>query len=358
MPNQHEVRWSQLKVGVLVILAIAALTALISLMSGSTGGLFTRRIVVHSYFDNASGLKPGAPVNLQGVTIGTVQKILIVPQRKLTPVEVIMKVGLKYKDGLHRDSLASLSTAGVLGDTFVDIDSSHATGPPLKNGDELATTQSPSIADLIKSSQGTVQQVNLILAKVNALADTLGTTKGTAGRLLNDPALYNNAVGTLKQAQDIITEINQGKGTLGKLIKDQTLYNHANETIARLQNIVEQVDAGQGTVGKLVKDPALYNNVNQTAQNANNLIAQINNGKGTLGLLAKDEAFRNKVNLTVANLQSILKRADEGQGTVGKLLHDPTLYNNSNRTIVEMRELLAAIRKNPKKYLVIRLRIF
>ena len=41
MPNQHEVRWSQLKVGVLVIVAIAALTILISLMSGSTGGLFS-----------------------------------------------------------------------------------------------------------------------------------------------------------------------------------------------------------------------------------------------------------------------------------------------------------------------------
>ncbi len=358
MPNQHEVRWSQLKVGVLVILAIAALTALISLMSGSTGGLFTRRIVVHSFFENAAGLKAGAPVNLQGVTIGTVQKILIVPQRKLTPVEVIMKVGLKYSDGLHKDSLASLSTAGVLGDTFVDIDSSHATGPPLKNGDELSTTETPSLSDVIKSSQSTIEQVNVILAKVNTLADTLGTTKGTAGKILNDPALYNEAVGTMKQAQTLITEINQGKGTLGKLIKDQTLYNNANETIARLQKIVDQIDAGQGTVGKLIKDPALYNNVNQTAQNANNLIGQINEGKGTLGMLTKDEAFRNKVNLTVGNLQSILKRADDGEGTVGKLLHDPTLYNNSNRTIVEMRELLAAIRKNPKKYLVIRLRIF
>jgi phospholipid/cholesterol/gamma-HCH transport system substrate-binding protein len=358
VPNQHEVRWSQLKVGVLVILAIAALTALISLMSGSTGGLFTRRIVVHSYFENASGLKPGAPVNLQGVTIGTVSKILIVPQRKLTPVEVIMKVGLKYEDGLHKDSLASLSTAGVLGDTFVDIDSSHATGSPLKNGDELSTTESPSLSDVIKSSQSTIEQVNVILGKVNTLADTLGTTKGSAGKFLNDPGLYNSAVGTLTQAQDMIKQVNQGKGTLGKLIKDQTLYDHANETVSRLQNIVDQIDAGKGTVGKLIKDDALYNNVNQTAQNANHLMTQINDGKGTLGMLAKDEAFRNKVSLTIANLQSILQGADEGKGTVGKFLHDPTLYNNSNRTIVELRDLLAAIRKNPKKYLVIRLRIF
>ncbi len=358
MPNQHEVRWSQLKVGVLVIVAIAALTALISLMSGSTGGLFTRRIVVHSYFENASGLKAGAPVNLQGVTIGSVSKILIVPKRKLTPVEVIMKIGLRYEDGLHKDSLASLSTAGVLGDTFVDIDSSHATGPALKNGDELSTTETPSLSDVIKSSQSTIEQVNVILAKVNTLADTLGTSKGSAGKFLNDPALYNNAVGTLTQAQDMIKQINQGRGTLGKLIADQTLYNHANEAVARLQSIMDQIDAGKGTVGKLVKDDALYNNVNQTAQKANTLMTQINDGKGTLGMLAKDEAFRNKVSLTIANLQSILKRADEGKGTVGKLLHDPTLYDNTTQTTVELRKLLLAIRQNPKKYLVIRLRIF
>lgn len=351
MPNQHEVRWSQLKVGVLVIVAITCITALISLMSGSTGGLFTRRIVVHSYFENASGLKPGAPVNLQGVTIGSVSKILIASKRKETPVAVVMKIGLKYHNDLHKDSTASLTTAGVLGDTFVDIDSTHATGPLLKSGDELPVKQSPSLSDVVKQGQSTIKQVNVILAKVNTLADSLNSSKGTVGKFLNDPALYNSATNTVKQAQQLITKINRGQGTLGMLVTDKSLYNRANDTIGRLQKIADEIDAGQGTVGKLIKDPALYNN-------ANNLIGGINSGKGTLGMLAKDEAFRNKVNLTVSNLQSILRRANEGQGTVGKLLHDPTLYNNSNRTIVEMRELLAAIRKNPKKYLVIRLRIF
>ncbi len=358
MPNQHEVRWSQLKVGVLVIVALAALTALISLMSGNTGGLFTRRIVVHSFFKNASGLKPGAPVNLQGVTIGSVKKILIVPDRKSTPVEVIMRLGLKYGADLRQDSTASLSTAGVLGDTFVDIDSSHATGPLLKNGSELPVATTPSLADVIRTSQGTIQQVNVILTKLNKITDALGSNKGTLGEFINDPKLYDRAAGTLAQAQDLISQVNHGKGTLGKLITDQTLYDRANQTILRLQNIADQIDAGKGTVGKLVKDDALYNNLNQTATKANTLMTQINQGKGTLGMLAKDEAFRNKLKLTIANLQSIVQRADEGQGTVGKLLHDPSLYNDSDKTIAEMRQLLLAIRQNPKKYLAIRLRIF
>ncbi|MGC1784945.1 MAG: MlaD family protein [Acidobacteriaceae bacterium] len=340
-----------MKVGVLVIVALAALTALIFLMSGTSGGLFTRQIVVHSFFKNASGLKAGAPVNLQGVTIGSVKRILIVPRRKQTPVEVVMKVGTRYKAALHTDSLASLATAGVLGDTFVDIDSTHATGPQLRNGDELLTKTSPSLADVINSSQTVIKQVNVILAKVNTMADALGNSKGSLGEFINNPALYNQAVGTLRQAQVLVKRINRGQGTLGKLVTDQTMYNNANATIAKLQNIVDQINAGQGTVGKLVKDPALYNN-------ANNLIGGINHGQGTLGMIAKDQAFRNRVSRTVADLQAIVQRANAGQGTVGKLLHDPALYNDSNRTIVEMRELLQAIRKNPKKYLVIRLKIF
>lgn len=358
MPNQREVRWSQLKVGVLVIAAIAALTALIFLMSGSSGGLFTRRITVHSYFENAAGLKPGAPVDLEGVTIGSVEKILVVPKRNLTPVEVIMKISLRYQAGLRKDSLASLETVGVLGDTVVDINSSHASGTELANGDELPTSETPNLADVIKSSQGTIAQVNVILAKLNTLADALGTGKGSLGQLINDPALYNRAVGTINQLQDLFNSVNQGQGSLGKLITDDTLYNRANETIARLKKIADQLDAGKGSAGKFLKDDALYNNLNQTAAKTNNLLTQIDQGKGTLGMLAKDEAFRRKVNSTVTNFQSILQHADEGRGTVGKLLQDPSLYKHSDQAVAETRALLIAIRKNPKKYLSIRLRIF
>jgi phospholipid/cholesterol/gamma-HCH transport system substrate-binding protein len=358
LPNQREIRWSQLKVGLLVIAALTALTLLVSLMSGTTGGLFTRRIVVHSFFQNAGGLKPGAPVNLQGVTIGAVEKVLIIPSRKKAPVEAIMRIGLKYGAALHTDSKASLATAGVLGDTFVDIDSSNATGPPLQNGDELPVSSTPSLADVIKSTQGTVAQVNVILAKLNALTDGLNAGQGTLGKLLKDPKLYDRASGTLAETQAIVQRVNQGQGTLGKLVMDPEMYNRANDAITRLQKIADTIEAGQGTLGKLVKDDALYNNLAQTSAKANHLMDGIDAGQGTLGLLAKDQKFRQQVNATVTNLNKISSGLVAGEGTTGKLLHDPALYNNTNQSVVELRRLLAAIRANPKKYLVIRLRIF
>src|SRR5947209_17510196 len=105
-----------MKVGITVIVASLTLGFLLFLMSG-TAGLFTPRITLESYFDNAQGLRPGAPVRLNGVDIGNVTKIAIVPDKdKLqTPVQVIMKVSTKYGYGLRRDSVTSLDTAGVLG---------------------------------------------------------------------------------------------------------------------------------------------------------------------------------------------------------------------------------------------------
>jgi phospholipid/cholesterol/gamma-HCH transport system substrate-binding protein len=83
VPSQKQVKWSQLKVGITVLVASVTLAVLIFLMSG-TGGLFTKKILIKSYFDNASGLRVGAPVRLQGVDIGNVTGIRIVPNKKLT----------------------------------------------------------------------------------------------------------------------------------------------------------------------------------------------------------------------------------------------------------------------------------
>ena len=107
-----------------------ALAFLLFLMSG-TSGLFTRRITLKSYFDNAQGLRQGAPVRLSGVDIGNVTKISIVPfkDKEQTPVEVLMKVSTKYSYAIHRDSSIALETAGVLGETYLDIDSLQALGP-------------------------------------------------------------------------------------------------------------------------------------------------------------------------------------------------------------------------------------
>lgn len=358
MPSQQEVQWSQLKVGVLVIVAIAALVALIFLMSGSTGGLFQGKITVRSYFENSAGLKLGAPVNLEGVTVGNVKSIRIIPSRNPTPVEVTMKLSKKYASALHLDSKASLETVGVLGDTVVDIDSKRAVAGPLVDGAELKTTETPNLNDVIKSSQGTIEQMNTILAKLNTLVDSLSSGKGSIGQMINNPDFYNRLVATLTELNEITHKINTGKGSIGKFVNDDSLYERANDAVGRLQHIADDLDQGKGSAGKLLKDPTLYNNLNSTLANTNQLMADINAGKGSLGKLAKDQVLAQKLDDTITRLDSILKNVDEGKGTLGQLVVNPSLYNNSDQMLVETRSLIAGIRENPKKYLTFHVKIF
>jgi phospholipid/cholesterol/gamma-HCH transport system substrate-binding protein len=358
VPSQQEVQWSQLKVGVLVLVALCALTALVFLMSSNSGGFWTGKFTVRSYFENSVGLKVGAPVNLEGVTIGNVKSVRIVPQRKLTPVEVTMRISKKFAIALHSDSKSSLETIGVLGDTVVDINSKFATGGPLQDGAELQTTETPNLSDVIKSSQGTIEQLNTILAKVDNLVDALNTGKGSIGQLINDPGLYNKAVGTLNEIQGLVDQVSNGKGSIGKLLADDELYDRANDTVAKLQDIAKGLDEGKGTAGKLLKDETVYNNVRQTTENLNKLLKDVNEGKGSIGILAKDPKFAERLNDTVTKLDSILNRVDNGEGTIGQLMRNKDLYNHTDEMIQNTNNLITAVRQNPKKYLTIHLKIF
>jgi phospholipid/cholesterol/gamma-HCH transport system substrate-binding protein len=115
VPSEKQVRWSQLRVGLTVIFASITLAVLIFVMTGTTG-LFTKKILVRAYVDNAGGLRVGAPVRLEGVDIGNVTHIRVVsdPKRKLTPVEIMMKISTKYADTMRTGCEVLLSTAGVL----------------------------------------------------------------------------------------------------------------------------------------------------------------------------------------------------------------------------------------------------
>lgn len=361
MPSQAEVRWSQLKVGLIVLVSVALLTVLLFLMTSASGmNFFSRKLNVTAYFDNASGLKVGAPVTLEGVTIGEVKRVEITtdPARKQTPVELELKLSPKFKSSLHRDSVVSLQTTGVLGDTMVDINSQSATGPELEDGDELRTRQTPSIQDVVKSSQDTVRSVNEILPKINDIATAIDSNKGSVGRLVNDPDLYNQTVRTVNQLQTLTNNLNRGRGSVGRLLTDDTLYNHLNDAASKLDTVATELNSGRGTAGKLLTDDKLYDQLNNTLSQTNALLAQINSGQGGLGMLIKDQAFANKLNDSVSKLDLLLTNVNEGKGTLGKLATDDTAYTNVNKLLSESTSLVTMIRQDPKKYLTIHMKIF
>ena len=357
MPSRKEIQWSQLKVGLLVLAAMAVLIGLIFLMSG-TGGLFGRKVVLRSYFANAAGLKDGAVVSVDGVTVGNVTKTRVVPERNPYPVEVTMQVGEKYWSDLHTDSTARIAPAGVLGDSFVDIDSRRATGPQPANNAELKISGSPTIEEVISSSQLSIEEIDQLMHKIGTLIDTLNTTRGTFGEIINDPVMKKNVVSIAANLQTIIQAVADGKGSLGKFLNDDSLYTKMDSTVDQLNSIVSDMNAGKGTAGKLLKDETAYNNFNSAVSNLNDVLASINSGKGAMGQFIKDPDEAKKLNDAIANLDGILKSVNAGEGSAGQFLKNKSVYEHVDETMDQAQQLIKAIRADPKKYLVIQMKVF
>ena len=357
LPSQRQLKWAQLRVGLTVIFASITLAVLIFLMTGSTG-LFTKKLYLRAYFDDTAGLRVGAPVRLQGVDIGNVTRIRVVPERKQTPVEVTMKATTRYIEFLRKDSMATLATAGVLGELFVNIDSTRATAAQVEDNDVLPTRETPGIEDVVRSTQSSLQNLDALLRRMDRIIAFVESGQGSIGKLIYDDTLYRRLNSSVNEVQVMVSAISQGKGSIGKLVTSDELYRKANGAVDKLNNIIDQINNGQGTAGKLIKDPSLYNNANQTIAKANELMTGINEGKGALGKFAKDEEFARKLDNTVTKLSALADKLNSGEGTAGRLLNDPSLYNNTDKMMLETRNLIQAIRENPKKYLTIRFRIF
>jgi phospholipid/cholesterol/gamma-HCH transport system substrate-binding protein len=359
LPSQKQLKWSQLRVGITVIVATLTLAFLLFLMSG-TSGLFTSRITLKSYFDNAQGLRQGAPVRLNGVDIGNVTKILIVPDKdkQQTPVKVLMKVSTKYSYAIHRDSVTSLETAGVLGETFLDIDSLQALGPAAQDGDTLPTQVHPDFNQVVRASQSTLENMDALLKRADRILAFAESGKGSMGKLIYDPTLYNRLSSTIAEFQQIVQQVGSGEGSLGRLISRNDAYEKFIATLDKMNGVIDDLQQGKGTAGKFLKDPSLYNNANDTVANMKKLIEDIDAGKGTLGKLTKDEELAKKLDNTISKLSELTTELEAGQGTAGKLFKDDTLYNNASQMLIESRNLVKSIRENPKKYLSIKLHVF
>ncbi len=99
--------------------------------------LFAHRIELRVYFQNAHGLRAGAPVRLAGVEVGTITSVRARPEMQAAPAEVTIRLRTPYELNIPNDSTVFLDTAGVLGETFAEINVLGASGAPVKNGGVL-----------------------------------------------------------------------------------------------------------------------------------------------------------------------------------------------------------------------------
>jgi phospholipid/cholesterol/gamma-HCH transport system substrate-binding protein len=352
------VQWAQLRVGIMVIVSLVLFAVAVFFISGQVG-FFTRHYTLKAYLPSAGDLREGAQVRLAGISVGNVVKIRISPYTdRQRAVEVDLKIARTYQSEIRTDSVASVETVGLLGDSYMDITRGTAGQEVVADGGAVQTAQKADIAAVVQNTNEVIMNLSALSAKLDDITTQIQAGKGSMGKLLYDETLYKKMDATISSAQTLVERAQRGEGTIGKLMSDETLYNKTVATLDRLNKVIDDVQHGDGSLAKFISDPSAYNNLNRLMANGNTLIDGINQGHGTLGKMVKDDQMYNRMNNTLGHLDTITTRIDQGQGTLGKLSTDPTLFNNLTESSQSLKEFLADFRKNPKKYLSIKLHIF
>jgi len=357
MADRTKVRWSQLKIGIIASAAFVVLFVLVFLLTSSKNP-FSHYALLHTYMDNASGLPDGTEVRLNGIQIGFLEQPRLTGSRDpKRAVEFDMMVKPDFLSQIPEDSTVTIAASTLLGGKVIDI-TRGVSKTPVKPGAELRSAQVEDIPQLMGEMKVVLDSLQTIVGRVDSLLAGIEQGKGNIGKLLKDQELYDRLNGIAAEGQKLLTDVRTANGTLGKLIYDDTLYRDLDAPLKRIDSMIADLQGGQGTAGKLLKDPALYDEARQSLGEIHSLVNELNAGKGTAGKLVKDEQLYHRLDELVAKFNVTVDKINSGQGTLGQLAVNPQLYDALSAATKEFQGLANDMRKNPKKFLSLRLALF
>lgn len=357
MPSAKKVAWAQLKVGVVTVAALVLLGILLFLITGERT-LFSPQAPLYTYMEDSVALTRSSEVRLNGILAGKVQRVVLSglsePRRE---VRVEMAVDSAMLAQIPEDSVAGIAAQNVLGIKYINIKRGRSR-TAIKAGGTLASRDTSEIQEVVESSYALLTSMKGMLERVDRIISAVESGQGSIGKLIYDKQLYENLNGTAVEARKIVEQLNSGKGSVSRLFYDDGLYDDMRGTVARMNTLLDGLQQGQGTLGRLLKDQALYDDFRKTVAEFRTLAADLNAGKGTAGKFLKDEALHKQIQATIARMDTLIDKINQGQGTLGQLVVNPQLYESLNGTAREIHEFMKDFRKNPKKFLSIKLGLF
>jgi phospholipid/cholesterol/gamma-HCH transport system substrate-binding protein len=346
MPRTRSLKWSELKIGIMAVVALIIAAALI-LALGGEGGFFWQRYNLKVKFSNAGGVQQGSPVRVAGVTVGAVTDMDFVG----SDVEMLLELREDMQERVRTTSRATIGSVSLLGEGAVDI-TATTTGQPIPEWGYVPSDAPPAqLADV-------TAQANKGITELTALITDIRGGKGTVGKLMTDEQLYAELRQFTSAAREVTEGLQKGRGTLGQLLNNPESARQLEASLRNLTAITDKINTGKGSLGQLMNDPTLAKNLSEVTANFSSLSARINKGEGTMGQLMNNDALYKRLDAVTTNLEILIAKLNKGEGTMGQLMNDKQLYENLNKTVGEMQLLLTDIRKDPKKFLNLKMSIF
>ena len=283
----------ELKVGLLVIVALAVFTLGLMWLSGRTLGP-SGNVVVPVRFTNVSGLRPGDPVQTSGVRVGRVANVVL---QGVGDVMVYLEVNRAQRP--HVDAQAMVASADFFGAKFVDY--VPGSSPELLRAGQVIT--GTRAVEVMESAANLTTRASDALAGVQTLlsqqtAEDIHRTLVAVERTLN-----------------VVSRIGEGP-----------TISQTQQTLASVQRLAIRLDS---TFAR----PDLGKSLDQMDE-----VAQ--------GLREMTEGLSSVTNA----LGSILEKVDRGEGLIGKAVSDSTLHGDLHEVLMSLRKLLDDVRERPGRY--------
>jgi len=354
MKRSDNISWSQVKVGIFIVIALIFLAGGILIMGKQTK-LFTPKGELSVIMTDVAGLKVGAPVWLAGVDVGAVTHIGFNRPKEKNEVQIDLEVDRAALRKIGTDSVITIKTRGLMGEKYVDITpSGHYSATPAKL---LYGTTVPKLDDVVQKAGSTFDQLNQIVGKMNQ-------GEGTLGRFARDPRLYDNLVGLTVELKALADAANRGEGTIGKLAHSSEPYDKLVSILNRADTTLKDIQNSSGTLNKLIYDRQLYDKMvaladksNQAAEDVRELNRKLTSHDSSIGRLLTDREFYDKgialldrADRSVKSIEEITAKVNRGEGTVGKLLNDKDVYTKLDRMVDDLDILVKDIKEHPKRY--------
>ena len=179
--------------------------------------------------------------------------------------------------GLVRtDSVATIATEGVVGDTYLAVRTGTAKAPQASALATIPTREPTEIADLLERGNG-------------LLNDADGLLKQVGGQLNGTLETVNT---TVSNVNDVVIGLKQGRGAAGMLLSDEKFAKQLRENVTAAssdaRDIVADLKAGRGAVGMLLRDEAMAGQIRETVKNAQQASAGLSHASQQADAMVSD----------------------------------------------------------------------
>jgi len=342
----------EVKVGLLVVAAFVILGIAVFLVS-ERRNLFALKNRYYIQFETVLGLAPGSPTQLNGVTVGSVERVVLPQSVDEELLTVWINVDRRYGDRVREDSTARIKTLGLLGDKFIEISSGSADSPLIPSGGYIPAAPPTDVEKLLATGGDAVQNTVAISYSLRNILARMEAGEGILGELLTDSEAGRTAkqglVAIMEAVKDITLQIHSGQGTVGQLVMDDDLAVKMSASVDRLTQVLTSLEEGDGLAADLLQNPAtrdrvqaLLVNLDKTTTSLSAAAEQLSSGEGLLPAMLNDEEMSRQIfgdlQQMLQNLNLVSEKLASGDGTLGRLIEDPEIYEALNDIIVGVDE--------------------